>query len=67
VPQLYRLEVAFDHKFTDIAHTIDTPATRFIDTTAWPAASYWWRVKVIAPIRRLLLQRPQLHQALDGS
>ena len=46
---LYRLEVAFDHKFTDIAHTIDTPATRFIDTTAWPAASYWWRVKVIAP------------------
>lgn len=46
---MYRLEVAYDHNFTDIAHSIDTPATRFIDTVAWPAASYWWRVKVIAP------------------
>ena len=46
---MYRLEVAFDHKFTDIARTVDTPSTRFIDTSSWPPASYWWRVKVIAP------------------
>ncbi|MEZ5186153.1 MAG: fibronectin type III domain-containing protein [Candidatus Nanopelagicales bacterium] len=45
----YRLEVAVDHKFTNIAYSVDTAATRYMDTTAWPAASYWWRVKVIAP------------------
>lgn len=45
----YRLEVALDHNFTEIVHTIDTPATRYMDTAAWPAASYWWRVKAIAP------------------
>ena len=45
----YRLEVSLDHTFTNIAHTVDTAATRYVDTTTWPAAGYWWRVKVIAP------------------
>jgi len=47
----YRLEVSLDHKFTDIAYSVDTVATRYLDTAAWPAASYWWRVKVIAPFQ----------------
>jgi hypothetical protein len=45
----YRLEVSLDHRFTDVVHTIDTSATRYMDTSTWPAASYWWRVKVVAP------------------
>jgi hypothetical protein len=45
----YRLEVSLDHRFTNVIHSIDTSATRYMDTSTWPAASYWWRVKVVAP------------------
>lgn len=45
----YRLEVSLDHRFTNVAHSIETSATRYMDRAAWPAASYWWRVKVVAP------------------
>lgn len=47
----YRLEVALDHTFTNIVYTVDTPATRYMDTSAWPAASYWWRVRAVAPVQ----------------
>lgn len=45
----YRLEVATDHKFTNIAFKINTVANRYLPTTTWPAGSYWWRVKVTGP------------------
>ncbi|MCO5298856.1 MAG: fibronectin type III domain-containing protein [Candidatus Nanopelagicales bacterium] len=45
----YQLQIAQDRRFTNVVKTIETPATRFIDTKTWPAASYWWRVRTIAP------------------
>lgn len=47
----YQLEIARDHKFTEIVHRVQTPATRYVDTASWAAAGYWWRVKVVAPFR----------------
>lgn len=47
----YRLEVALDEDFTQIEYIRKTPATRYLDTSTWPAGSYWWRVRVSAPFR----------------
>lgn len=46
---VYRLEVSRDPGFEDIAHRVETAATRYADTTSWAPGQYWWRVKVVAP------------------
>lgn len=46
----YQLEVATDSRFNKVLKTEYTPINRFIDTTTWPAGTYWWRVKATQPV-----------------
>ncbi|MCB0922061.1 MAG: fibronectin type III domain-containing protein [Actinobacteria bacterium] len=45
----YKLEVALDSRFSKVLKTEYTAMNHFIDTSTWPAGSYWWRVKVTQP------------------
>jgi len=45
----YKLEVSLDSRFSKVLKSEYTSMNRFIDTSTWPAGSYWWRVKVTQP------------------
>ncbi|MEI2641256.1 MAG: fibronectin type III domain-containing protein [Candidatus Nanopelagicales bacterium] len=52
VPGATAVPTASGHRFPLSARCLKTEYTavnRFIDTTTWPAGSYWWRVRVAAP------------------
>lgn len=45
----YKLEVSLDSRFGKVLKSEYTSMNHFIDTSTWPAGSYWWRVKVTQP------------------
>lgn len=45
----YELQIATDSRFLKVLKDEHPAFNRFIDTTTWPAGSYWWRVRVTQP------------------